>query len=226
MDIYCWTGLSRNQIYIEFKPELNHIYEKLRVNPDDNIAFVVPIFTASAYDKNGFYQYYKNGCESCLTTKIVESDKFNFNSSSNAIQVLQLLGYKAISDIDIDQNPNIVQKYDKIILLHNEYVTKTIFDAITSHPKVIYLYPNALYAEISVNYESNTITLKRGHNFPEESITNGFDWEYDNTHPYEYDIQCSNWEFYEIVNGMMLNCYPEESLILENETFLKTIKEI
>ena len=37
-------------------------------------------------------------------------------------------------------------------MLHNEYVTRPMFDAITSHPNVIYLYPNALYAEIEVNY--------------------------------------------------------------------------
>ena len=44
-------------------------------------------------------------------------------------------------------------------MLHNEYVTQAMFDAITNHPNVIYLYPNALYAEIEVDYENNLITL-------------------------------------------------------------------
>ena len=95
-------------------------------------------------------------------------------------------------------------------MLHNEYVTQTMFDAITNHPKVIYLYPNALYAEIEVDYETNLMTLIRGHGYPEPEISNGFDWEFDNTHPYEYDTQCNAMEFYGIDNGWMTNCYPEQ----------------
>ncbi|MFQ5783174.1 MAG: hypothetical protein ACE5GR_09030 [Nitrosopumilus sp.] len=71
-------------------------------------------------------------------------------------------------------------------------MTKKKFDAITSHPNVVYLYLNALYAEVESNYETNTITLKRGHNYPEEDIRNGFDWEYDNF-PMEYYTQCEEW---------------------------------
>ena len=65
-----------------------------------------------------------------------------------------------------------------------------MFNAIINHPHVIYLYPNALYAEIEVDYEKNEITLIRGHGYPESTIGNGFDWEFDNTHPYEYDENC------------------------------------
>lgn len=100
-----------------------------------------------------------------------------------------------------------------------------MFDAITSHPNVIYLYPNALYAEISTNFVDNTISLIRGHNYPDENIKNGFDWEFENTDPYEYDKECKNWEFYNIINGKMLNCYPEQ-IIWKDENFLRTLKEL
>ena len=100
---------------------------------------------------------------------------------------MRLLGYPYITDIDIDQNPDILKKYEKIILLHNEYVTMKEFTAITEHQKVVYLYPNALYAKINANYENNTIELIRGHNYPSEDITNGFDWEFDNTNK-EYNV--------------------------------------
>ena len=100
-----------------------------------------------------------------------------------------------------------------------------MFNAITSHPNVIYLYPNALYAEINVDYEKNEITLIRGHNYPESEIINGFEWEYENTHPYEYDSECENWEFYDIHNGKMLNCFPEYR-IFQDELLLKTLKEL
>jgi hypothetical protein len=133
------------------------------------------------------------------------------------------LGYSPITDIDIDKNPSILKEYDKIIMLHNEYVTRTMFDAITSHPNVIYLYPNALYAEIEVDYDNNTITLIRGHNYPEEEITNGFDWEFDNTHPFEYDNNCEQMIFYPIDNGWMTNCYPEQ-ILAASPIIFKTIK--
>ncbi|MGI0021509.1 MAG: hypothetical protein ACRD9Q_01490, partial [Nitrososphaeraceae archaeon] len=75
----------------------------------------------------------------------------------------------------------------------------------TSHPQVIYMYPNALYAEITYN---GTISLVRGHNYPILDISNGFDWINDNS-KMEYDTDCKNWQFYEVDNGYMLNCYPE-----------------
>jgi hypothetical protein len=93
--------------------------------------------------------------------------------------------------MDVDKNPEILADFDKIILLHNEYVTQIQFDAITSHHNIVYLYPNTLYALIEVNYDQNTITLIQGHAFPEKDINNGFDWEFENI-PYEYDKYCDN----------------------------------
>ena len=108
-------------------------------------------------------------------------------------------------------------------MLHNEYVTRAMLDAITTHPNVVYLYPNALYAEIEVDYTAQTITLIRGHNYPDAEIKNGFDCEFDNTHPYEYDNQCLDMQFYPIKNGWMTTCYPELKM-KESAKLLATIK--
>ena len=62
-----------------------------------------------------------------------------------------------------------------------------------------------------------------GHGYPDDEIKNGFNWKYDNTHPYEYDLECLEWNFYQIPNGKMLNCYPE-NLIIDDFEFLKEIK--
>ena len=203
--------------------QLQHVYDEVGVyNLEVKPAVIIPTFTASAYGPNGFYDFYQEKCdESCLTTKII-TNSFDFSSSANAIKILDLLGYEMISDEQIDKEPKILEKYDKIILLHNEYVTKKMFDAITSHPNVIYLYPNALHAEISTDYELETISLVRGHGYP-EGVDNGFEWEYDNTRPYEFDTKCNNWEFYSIPNGKMLNCYPEQ-IIWKDENLLNEIK--
>ena len=208
----------------KLKKENQLLYNEISNNDEKNIVVVYPIFTAAAYSEPGFYTYYRGECDDeCLTITINENYPLSYQSSGDAIQILSLLNYPIITDIDIDQDPSLLSKFDKVILLHNEYVTKTEFDAITSHPNVIYLYPNALYAEVSFDNENYTITLVRGHNYPEITIRNGFDWEYDNSE-LEYDNTCLDMEFTKIENGLMLNCYPE-NIIHKSKNLLKLIKE-
>jgi len=109
--------------------------------------------------------------------------------------------------------------------LHNEFVTRAEFEAITQHPNVIYLYPHALTSEIQADYSTNTISLIRGPGFPDENVVNGFDWEFDNSEFFD-DWSCINWKFYEINNGYMLNCYPETELPHYGHSILKTIKTL
>lgn len=213
-----------SNVKFELNPKNNELYEKIRYEIDENTIVIFPIFTAAAYNEPGFYTYYRGECnEECLTIEIQEEYPSNFPSSGNGYQVLKLLGYTIISDIEVDQNPEILKKYDKVILLHSEYVTQKEFDAITNHPNVIYLYPNALYAKIEYNESANTITLMRGHNFPESNIINGFDWKFDNS-PLEYDTNCKEMGFDKIDNGWMLNCYPERA-IHQSKVLLEMIKE-
>lgn len=183
---------------------------------------IIPVLTSSAYSERGFYAHYRGECKDCLTVKIQDSTH-SLVDSSNGVKVLKSLGYQTITDIDIDKNPGILKKYDKVILLHNEYVTQREFDAIIGHPHVIYLYPNSLYAKVSINYWNDTITLIRGHGYPDSHIKNGFDWKFDNS-KFEYDRDCENWSFHKISNGMMLDCYPEGRL--DYDMFLlQAIKE-
>ena len=185
---------------------------------------IVPLFTAAAYAEPGFYTYFRGQCDpSCLTAIIAPGMPLSYTASQNAVNILQSLGYDMVTDIDVDKNPHILSQYDKVIILHNEYVTQKEFDAITTHPHVIYLYPNSLYAKINVNYDLHTITLVRGHQYPEHSIVNGFYWIFDNS-PMEYNTTCDDWNFIEIKNGIMLNCYPENHLSF-NIPLLQAIKD-
>ena len=196
--------------YYELDESKYAIYDELKNNKNSVVVF--PIFTAAAYSEPGFYTYYRGECdESCLTVKLEEEYNPVFTSSANGFQVLSLLEYDILTDITIHQNPDVLLQYEKVILLHNEYVTQEEFLAITSHPNVIYLYPNALYAEIDFDEELWAISLIRGHNYPDPSIRNGFDWKYDNSLE-EYDVECNNMKFSKIGNGWMLNCYPENVL--------------
>ena len=228
----------KKDLYLEFEKfvtkdihlilieENEQLYKEIEVDDDVNAIVILPVFTSTAYSENGFYDYYLDKCDDCTTVKIIKNNYLQFHQSSQmGARVLETLGYKTITDINLDKNPNILKKFDTVILLHNEYVTQSMFNSIVNHPHVIYLYPNALYAEIEVDYKKNEITLIRGHGYPESTIMNGFDWEFDNTHPYEYDIDCFDWEFYRIPNGEMLNCYPEGPL-LYNIELLKEIKNL
>ena len=206
-------------------PELDYYedYESLQANP--NSVVVYPIFTQSAYQWGGMHDYYTGRCDSCLTTSIQDYYKKSFASSSNAFRILEFLDYEVIDDIDIDKNPSILEKYDKVVLLHNEFVTRAEFEAITQHPNVIYLYPHALTSEVKTDYTENTISLLRGPGFPDEEILNGFDWKFDNSEYFD-DWSCNDWKFYKIANGYMLNCYPETELPHYGKDILKTVKAL
>jgi len=219
-------------VYYELDESNMMIYDDLKNNKKSAVVF--PIFTAAAYSEPGFYTFYRGECDGefhgvlfrdadCLTVKLEEEYSPLFTSSANGLQVLNLLDYEIITDITIHQNPEILLQYEKIILLHNEYVTSTQFDAIISHPNVIYLYPNALYAEIDFDEELWEISLIRGHNYPDPLIRNGFDWKFDNSLE-EYDVTCEDMKFSKIDNGWMLNCYPE-NILHKSKELLKQIRD-
>ena len=193
------------------------------LKPNDGTVVIYPVFTSAAYHEPGFYTYYDGNCnESCITDLSFEDVEITYNSSGTTAQILHAVGYDFITDIDVDKNPEILQNYDTVILLHNEYVTKKMFDAISSHPSLIFLAPNALYAEIEVNYDDNTMTLIRGHNYPEPEIFNGFDYKIEEDfHKYEYDTKCLEWEFLEFENGFHLNCYPDGVIHQKLDILLK-----
>ena len=210
-----------DEVRIELKSEYSELLDVY--GPSVGSVVIYPTFTSAAYSEPGFYTFFRDECdESCITDVSFANPTLSFTSSGIATQLLHIFGYDFISDVDVDKNPQILKKYNKIILLHNEYVTQKMFDAVTSHPNIVYLYPNALYAEIDVNYEKNTMTLIRGHNYPEFEIKNGFDYEIEQRfHDYEYDIDCIDWKFIEFENGHALNCYPDLMIHTDLDILLK-----
>jgi hypothetical protein len=198
------------------------------LKPNDGTVVIFPTFTAAAYSPNGFYSYYYGTCdESCINDISFENFSFDYNQSGITAQILYHVGYDFLTDIQVDKNPELLNEYETVILLHNEYVTKKEFDAITGHSNLIFLHPNALYAEIDVNHETKTMTLIRGHDYPpEDPVGNGFDYAIEQEfHHYEYNNKCENWEFVKISNGFHLNCYPE-TIIRENLDILNKLKMI
>ena len=206
-------------------PKFAKLYEEIgNFDHKKNAVVIYPIFTQAAYEKNGFYYYYNKKCDSrCLTIPFATGPNPTYPTSITGGLVMSLLNYPFITDIDVDKDPTILKKFAKIFVLHNEYVTKKEFDAITNHPNVVYLYPNALYAEVKVDYKKSTITLVKGHGYPSSNILNGFNWKFDNS-KYEYDFECKNWKFDKIKNGKMLNCYPYLRFLYDENLLREIIK--
>jgi len=214
----------QDEVRFELSSDKLELYEKL--TPNDDTIVIYPIFTSAAYSDSGFYDFFSGDCdESCLNNISFKNPDINYDSSGITTQILHIVGYDFITDIDVDKNPEILKNYQTVILLHNEYVTKKMFDAITSHPNLIFLSPNALYAEIEVDYNDDTIKLIRGHDYP-PGVSNGFGYEIEEQfHKYESDGLCLDWKFFEIENGYHLNCYPDGSIHFNLELIAK-IKEL
>ena len=194
----------------EYESHPHHNKHHHRVHRD--ILVIKPTFTTAAYRHGGFYDYYRGNCSvKCLKVKLNSRqpiDGMGYVGSQNALQVIQDLGIAdEVSDQRVTKEPSILTNYHKIIVLHNEYVTKTEFDAITHHPNVLYLYPNALYALVTYNSSDATITLVRGHGYG--GVNNGFGWGPSMSTKNEYDTSCDDWRMLKVANGFMLNCYPE-----------------
>lgn len=213
--------------YSETKlPELAYYdkYDELRAN--GNIAVIYPIFTQSAYDWGGFHDYYQGRCDACTNTRLANTYEKMFAASGNGFRILEFLGYQVIDDTDVDKNPEILNNYDKIIVLHNEFVTKAEFDAITHHSNVIYLYPGALTSEVTVNYDKNSISLIHEESKSARKYTKtGFNWKLDNSQ-YFNDWDCNTWQFYKVENGYMLDCYPETFLPNNGYKILEAIRNL
>ena len=203
-------------------PETRYFEQYEELSASEKTVVVYPILTQTAYSWDGIHDFYSGYCETCTTVSINEYYDPIFSVGAKSFRILEFLGYDVIDDIDIDKNPNILNQYDTIVLLHNEFVTQNEFSAIISHPNVIYLYPGSFSSKVSMNYDDYSMTLKRGPSFPHSEIKNGFDWQYDNSE-FSNDTVCQEWNFYKIDNGHMLNCTPE-FIIQDADRLLKELK--
>lgn len=192
-------------------------------HPHRLIAVIRPTFTFAAYQPHGFYDYYRGNCKArCLTVPLNPRERtgtMEYAGSNNALKKIESLGISdVLTDEQVAKNPSILTNYSKIIVLHNEYVTQAEFDAITRHPNVLYLYPNALYALVSYNPTAGTITLERGHGYG--GINEAFGWKPSMSTKDEYNTSCKNWQLEKAVNGVVLNCYPESDILHDAKLWL------
>jgi hypothetical protein len=150
-----------------------------------NIAYVKPVFTETAYQEFGFYDFYHkhvgasgNVTEDLGWLKPAIYEKplhdrlvmfFDHIRSHNNTDV------DMITDLDLevyDGNILLDRKYDAVMLGHQEYVTQKEYNALKEYVAkggtLIVLNGNVLYAEVDHDPDTGTLQLVHGH-----------DWQFD-----------------------------------------------
>jgi len=169
----------------------NAVHNTARFDRKINIAFIKPSFTAAAYD-NSFYVFYKlyqnTPAGKSVTTNLnlltskVSSQTTDSSSSALAMLYLSknirslLPGSNTVilTDADVDggnifTTKNKSNKYDVLIIGHQEYVTQHEYDNlkqfVASGGTMIVLDGNIFYAEVKYDKNRGTITLVKGHSW-------------------------------------------------------------
>jgi N,N-dimethylformamidase beta subunit-like protein len=158
------------------------------------IALIVPVFTGAAYN-DAFYIFYRHyagmrrgenithnvSLLSSVVTKPKSPHSVDMEASAHAMRYLEkhltLLMPKnnvsVLTDIDVDwgsifmDNKNTTNRYDFLILGHQEYVTQQEYTNlktfVANGGTMILLDGNVLYAQVGYDRITHTVTLIKGH---------------------------------------------------------------
>ena len=167
----------------------NAVHNTAKFDRKINIAFIKPSFTAAAYD-NSFYDFYTLYKDTpagksvatnlnLLTSKVTT---LTTDSSSPALAMLYLSkniksllpgsNTVILTDADVDGGniftaKNKSNKYDILIIGHQEYVTQQEYDNlkqfVAGGGTMIVLDGNIFYAEVKYDRNTQTVTLVKGH---------------------------------------------------------------
>jgi N,N-dimethylformamidase beta subunit-like protein len=151
-----------------------------------NIAFILPTFTWTAYN-NSFYSFYKMYQASIkpgvnithnlnlLSSKVIQakSDKETSYLTKHLALLFPSFHVSILSDADVDTHSlfstNGTNRYDAVILGHQEYVTQqeynTLKKFVANGGTMILLDSNTFYALVGYDSIMHTITLIKGHFF-------------------------------------------------------------
>ena len=79
---------------------------------NDKSVVIYPVFTSAAYSEPGFYTYFGGRCDqSCVTDLSFENPEFQYTSSGATAQILYHAGYDFLTDVQVDQNPELLDSW-------------------------------------------------------------------------------------------------------------------
>ena len=171
--------LGQEQRQLLFSPSLQDVKHI-------NIAFILPIFTNAAYH-NSFYTFYKiyqqsikPGVNITHNLNLLSSNVILTKSDAETRYLTKHLALRfpsfhvsILTDADVDGGSvfftNGTNKYDTLVLRHQEYVTQQEYDNlkkfVANGGTMILLDSNPLYAQVGYDRIMQTITLIKGHFF-------------------------------------------------------------
>jgi hypothetical protein len=191
----------KNPVPLVWLASHSHSYEK-----GARIALVVPIFTGAAYN-DAFYIFYKHYAgvragenvthnlyllSGKLTTpkslhgsiRVASADAMRYLTKHLAV-LTPKNNVTVLTDIDVDagsifnDNKNATNRYDSLILGHQEYVTQQEYTNlktfVANGGTLVLLDGNVFYAQVGYDRITHTITLLNGHgwNFNGKSAWKG-----------------------------------------------------
>lgn len=185
-------------------------YNNIRLNEHD-VLLVYPVFTEQAYQENGWYDNTEH------TTVYINNeldDRMRYGAGKHLLSYFYN-EFDTVSDIAVTTNPELLQSYQTIVLLHNEYVTVEEYNAIMNHSNVIYLFPNSLYRYVEYNDKQITLLNQTGNpmGYSNTKYTNEFD-------------DCITYEIVEYQNGKGLSCYPKWFELMFNPFLREDIRRM
>ena len=155
-----------------------------------NIAYVKPVFTETAYQEFGFYDFYHKhaGASGNVTEDLGWLKPAIYEKPLHDRLVMffdHLRGLNnntdvtMLTDLDLDRydgnillEGNSAGKYDAVMIGHQEYVTQKEYDVLKEYVSkggtLIVLNGNVLYAEVNYDPDAGTLQLVQGH-----------DWQFD-----------------------------------------------
>jgi hypothetical protein len=171
--------LGQGQRQLLFSPSLQDVKHI-------NIAFILPIFTNAAYH-NSFYSFYKiyqqsikPGVNITHNLDFLSSNVILTKSDAETRYLTKHLALRfpsfhvsILTDADVDGGSvfftNGTNKYDTLVLRHQEYVTQQEYDNlkkfVANGGTMILLDSNPFYALVGYDRIMQTITLIKGHLF-------------------------------------------------------------
>jgi hypothetical protein len=172
--------------------QLSLLVQSHRTMRELKIGFVVPIFTESAYNHASFYDFYAIYAKTKPGVNVTHNLEF-LSAKVTAFKPLFIGAYAAtmhdlvkhvrllsplynitlLNDADVDAGfitmKNGTNKYDVLILGHQEYVTQKEYnnlkEFVAKGGTMILLDANAFFAQVGYDRYTHTITLIKGHSW-------------------------------------------------------------
>lgn len=226
--------------------EMEYRYDFLN-NTSQKTVVIYPAYTYYANEVDSLVDFGTDNCDDEFTdckSYLIHGQFLTALDSGGVSDVgasIAEIGHQyffVVNDDLVHRNPEVLDAYDKVILMRNVYVTDELRNTILGFDKVIYMFPDAMTKKIDRQLQhifDDEIDLddsdeprdKKQSSYIYLNMT--YSGEYKPLHEksieWADDNRCEEWEFVPIHNGYMMNCTPDIAII-NNYEMLKAMRDL